>query len=128
MKLIETSDAPLPGGHYSQAVVSNGLVFVSGILPLIPDQGKSIPEGIKAQTEQIFHNLRAILKTSGSDLHRLVSVQIFITDINLWKEIDDIYKNNMGTHKPARIVIPCGGALHYDALIEMSATAEISEF
>lgn len=62
MNLIETKNAPLPGGHYSQAVVSNGLVFVSGILPLIPNQAQSIPEGIVAQTEQIFNNLRAILK------------------------------------------------------------------
>src|SRR5271154_3909623 len=107
MNLIETRDAPLPGGHYSQAVISNGLVFVSGILPLIPNQGKSIPEGIVAQTEQIFNNLRAILKASGSDLHHLVSVQIFIANINLWKDIDNVYQKAMGAHKPARIVIPC---------------------
>ncbi len=125
MNLIETRDAPLPGGHYSQAVISNRLVFVSGILPLIPNQGKSIPEGIVAQTEQIFNNLRAILKASGSDLRHLVHVQIFIADINLWKDIDNIYQKAMGAHKPARIVIPCGSLLHYDALIEISATAEV---
>ncbi|MBS0349706.1 MAG: RidA family protein [Proteobacteria bacterium] len=127
MNLIETKEAPLPGGHYSQAVVSNGLVFVSGILPLTPNQGQSIPEGIIAQTEQIFSNLRAILKASSSDLDQLVSVQIFIANINLWKDIDNIYRKAMGAHKPARIVIPCGCSLHYDALIEMSAIAEAGQ-
>lgn len=123
MNFIETNQAPLPGGHYSQAVASNGLIFISGILPLIPGQGLQIPDGIIAQTEQILQNLKAILKASGANLHALVSVQVFITHINLWKEVNEVYQKALGCHKPARTVIPCGSPLHYDALIEMSATA-----
>ncbi len=125
MNFIETNLAPLPGGHYSQAVVSNGLIFVSGVLPLIPGQGLKIPDGIIAQTEQILHNLRAILEASGANLHSLVNVQVFITNIDFWKEVNDVYQKALGSHKPARTVIPCGSSLHYGALIEMCATAEI---
>ncbi len=123
MKLIETAKAPLPAGHYSQAVVAQGLIFVSGLLPLIPEQGQFIPEGIIAQTEQIFKNLSAILQAADSDIHNLVSVQIFVSSIELWQDVNAIYKKILGEHKPARVVIPCG-PLHYGALLEISAVAE----
>ncbi|HVV68529.1 MAG TPA: RidA family protein [Gammaproteobacteria bacterium] len=125
MKLIETVNAPLPAGHYSQAVVSQGLVFVSGILPLTPNKDQFIPEGIIAQTEQVFKNLAAILQASDSDMNHLVSVQIFVADLALWGEINRVYQTILGAHKPARTVIPCGCALHYDALLEINAIAEV---
>lgn len=124
MKFIETNNAPIPGGHYSQAVVSNGLVFVSGLLPIIPNTKKDIPEGMTNQLDQVFHNLKAILIASNSDLECLVSVQIFIPNVEFWSEINEVYIRILGKHKPARIIIPCGD-LHYGALIEMSAVAEV---
>lgn len=123
MKLIETGGAPRPAGHYSQAVVANGFVFVAGILPIAPGGGeRRIPEGIEAQMRQVLANLRAILTEAGSDMHKLTSVQIFIPNIELWGDVNALYAGALGAHKPARTVIPCG-PLHYGALVELNAIA-----
>ena len=122
MHFIETVNAPLPAGHYSQAVAANGFVFVSGVLPLMPGQPGIIPEGIEAQFRQAFGNLREVLQAAGSSLDKLVNVQIFIPDIGLWPMVNAAYRELMGEHKPARTVVPCG-ALHYGALIEVNAVA-----
>lgn len=127
MHFIETAAAPLPAGHYSQAVVSNGLVFVAGLLPIVPGTGteRRIPEGIAAQAEQALANLDAVLRAAGSGLDRLVSVQIFIPGIESWSAVNDVYSRALGAHRPARTVIPCG-PLHYGALIELNAVAEVA--
>ncbi len=122
MRFIETNDAPLPAGHYSQAVVTNGLVFVAGILPIVPNTDRHIPDGVAAQAQQALDNLRAVLRAANSDLDQLVSVQIFIPSIESWGAINDVYRAALGAHKPARTVIPCG-PLHYGALIEVNAVA-----
>ncbi|RTL37759.1 MAG: RidA family protein [Candidatus Melainabacteria bacterium] len=122
MQFIETSAAPLPAGHYSQAVVVNGLVFVSGVLPLAPNTGCLIPQGIAAQATQLFENLSAVLRAAGSDLQQLVSIQLFIPDIGSWESVNGIYQKILGAHKPARSIIPCG-PLHYGVLIEANAVA-----
>ncbi len=122
MKLIETNAAPLPAGHYSQAVVAGGLIFVAGLLPIIPNTNREIPDGLVAQTEQVFNNLRAILAAAGVGLDALASVQIFVPSIESWSELNSVYVRELGTHKPARTVIPCG-PLHYGVLLEMNAVA-----
>jgi 2-iminobutanoate/2-iminopropanoate deaminase len=122
MRFIETPLAPLPAGHYSQAVVAQGLAFVSGVLPLVPGQGQQLPEGIEAQFRQVFANLQNVLLAANSGLHLLVNVQLFIPDVALWPEVNAAYREVMGKHKPARTVVPCG-PLHYGALIEANAVA-----
>lgn len=126
MKYIETNSAPLPAGHYSQAIVANGFLFAAGQLPIIPGSAPSptptLPEGIVEQTKRVFKNLEAILKEAGSSLSDLVSVQVFITDLALWKQFNVVYQEIMGSHKPARTVVPCD-ALHYGALLEVNAVA-----
>lgn len=125
MQFIETENAPLPAGHYSQAVVVNGLVFVAGILPIVRNSDRRIPDGIAAQAQQALDNLRAILHAANSGLDQLVSVQLFIPTIDTWGAVNDVYRQALGTHKPARTVIPCG-PLHYGALIEINAVAAVS--
>lgn len=123
MKFIETSDAPLPAGHYSQAIVANGLVFISGILPIAPGAGeRRIPDGIEAQARQVVANLRAILSASDSAMNKLVSVQIFVSNVDMWGAVNAIYTDALGAHRPARTVVPCG-PLHYGALLELNAVA-----
>ena len=122
MKLIETSDAPLPAGHYSQAVVANGFIFVAGIRPIVPGGGRTIPDGVEAQMRQVLANLRAILTAAGSDMHKLTSVQIFVPSVELWAEINAVYSEALGAHRPARTVVP-SGPLHYGALVELNAIA-----
>ena len=126
MKFIETNNAPIPKGHYSQAVIANGLIFVSGLLPTIPNTNRQMPEGIAGQTEQIFTNMRAILQAANSDLEHLVSVQVFIPDIEYWSIVNEIFARTLGNHKPARTIIPCN-PLHYGALIEANAVAVVSK-
>ena len=116
MKFIETNNAPIPKGHYSQAVITNGLIFVSGLLPTIPNTNRQMPEGIAGQTEQVFINMRAILQAANSDLNQLVSLQVFIPDIEYWSIVNEIFAHTLGNHKPARTIIPCN-PLHYGALI-----------
>jgi 2-iminobutanoate/2-iminopropanoate deaminase len=119
---IQTASAPLPAGHYSQAIKANGFVFVSGQLPFAPGGARAMPDGIAAQARQCLENLAAILEAAGTSLDRLTSVQIFIPDVSLWKEVNSVYEAFMGTARPARTVVPTG-ALHYGALIELNAVA-----
>jgi 2-iminobutanoate/2-iminopropanoate deaminase len=122
MKTVLSPHAPAPAGHYSQAKIAAGLVFVSGQLPLRPPS-MDIPEGIEAQLIQAMKNVEHILLAAGSSLEKLVSVQLFITDVSLWPEVNRVYAQVMGAHKPARTIVPVG-ALHYGALIEINAIAE----
>ncbi|WP_233237663.1 RidA family protein [Bordetella sp. LUAb4] len=121
---IETSRAPLPAGHYSQAIKANGFVFVSGQLPFAPGPDRQLPNGIEAQARQCLDNLAAILDASGSSVDQLVSVQLFIPDVALWGKVNAVYEAFMGTARPARTVVPTRD-LHYGALIELNAVAVV---
>lgn len=121
MKKIITNEAPIPAGHYSQAISHLGLVFVAGQLPL--DQaGKMVEGGIEQQVRQTIENVRAILVASNSDLDRILKATIYIPDVKYWPEVNRIYEEMLGDHKPARAVIPCRD-LHYGALLEMEVIA-----
>ncbi len=120
---INHASAPLPRGHYSQAVKANGFVFVSGQLPLLPGDGLTIPPGLDAQVVQVFENIDAVLRASGSSMEKLVSVQIFVADIGNWPRVNELYARILGNGPaPARTVIPCP-ALHYGAELEVNAVA-----
>ena len=124
MKFVETPHAPSPRGHYSQAVIANQLVFVSGILPIIPNTTREMPIGMEAQTEQALSNLESILLEAKSSLNHLVSVQVFIPDMTFWEVLNDVYAKWLKDHKPARTVIPCG-TLSGGALLEINAVAQL---
>ncbi|CAM3587452.1 RidA family protein [Bordetella flabilis] len=119
---IQTAAAPLPAGHYSQAIKANGFVYVSGQLPFAPGAQRVMPPGIAAQARQCLENLAAILAAAGTSLDQLASVQIFIPDVSLWPEVNSVYEAFMGKARPARTVVPTG-ALHHGALIELNAVA-----
>ena len=122
MEKILTNAAPAPAGHYSQAIRHNGLVFVSGQLPLDPVSKEVVEGGIEAQMSQVMANIRAILEASGSGLDNILKATIYIPDSSYWPEINRVYAECMGDHKPARAVIPCGD-LHYGVLLEMEVIA-----
>lgn len=123
MDLITTPSAPAPAGHYSQAVVHGGLVFVAGQLPLDPASGALVGLGdIEAQAERTLRNVEAILTASGSDLDRVCSMTIYITDRALWPKVNAVYARVLGEHRPARAVIPVG-ELREGCLIEIQAIA-----
>ena len=119
---VHTQDAPTPAGHYSQAVVYNGLVFVAGQLAIDPRTGEKRLGSIEEQTEQALKNVGAILKAANSDLSRVLKMTVYISDIDLWGRVNEVYARMLGEHRPARAVIPTK-ELHYGFLIEIDAVA-----
>jgi 2-iminobutanoate/2-iminopropanoate deaminase len=126
IRKIETADAPRPGGHYSQAVVHNGLVFVSGQLSIDPQTGAQKLGSIEEQTEQTLRNVAAILKAANSDLGRVLKMTVYVADIDLWSAVNTVYARFMGDYRPARAVVPTG-KLHYGFLIEIEAIAATND-
>lgn len=121
IKRIYTPNAPKPAGHYSQATVYDGLVFVAGQLSILPN-GEYKFGSIEEQTEQALRNVHEILKAAGSDWDRVLKMNISVADINLWDGVNAVYARVLGEHRPARAVIPTG-KLHYEFLIEIEAIA-----
>ena len=112
IQTVLTPEAPAPGGHYSQAVVYNGIVFVSGQLAIDPNSGERLTGSIEEQTEQCLKNIASILEASGSGLNRVLKMTIYISDIEFWGPVNSVYARIMGEHRPARAVVPVKD-LHY---------------
>lgn len=126
MQPVSTPNAPQPAGHYSQAVVHDGLVYVAGQLPLDPATGAVVGAGdAGAQTEQVLRNVAAVLHAAGSGLDRLLSVTLFVTGRDLWTPVNAAYARVLGSHRPARAIVPVG-ELKPGCLIEMQAVAAMN--
>jgi 2-iminobutanoate/2-iminopropanoate deaminase len=118
----EAAPAPFQGAPYSQAIKANGFVFVSGQLSLRPGEKELVPGDIKAQTQQVFSNLRAILEEAGSSLDRLVKTTVFLQDLDDFGEMNEIYAAQVGSTPPARSTVEVA-KLPSGALVEIEATA-----
>ena len=106
MRSILTGNAPTPRGHYSQAVIHNGLVYVAGQLGIDPANPQAAAGSVEAQTERALRNVEGILLAAGSSLDLLVSVTIYISDMSLWGQVNQVYARILGEHRPARAVVP----------------------
>ena len=126
MREISTPDAPEPAGHYSQAVVHNNLVYVSGQLPIDPKTGEKRIGSIEEQTEQALKNLAAILRAAGSNLNQVIKTTVYISDIELWGRVNEVYAKFFGEHRPARAVVPTKN-LHFGFQIEIEAIAALNK-
>jgi 2-iminobutanoate/2-iminopropanoate deaminase len=126
MQSIQTSHAPAPAGHYAQAVVSNGLVFVSGQLPVDPAGDGHHPGTIEAQTRQALDNLGAVLREAGSEPGLVLKTTVYVSDIELWDRVNQIYAEFFGPHRPARAVVPTR-ELHYGYQVEIEAVAMVQD-
>lgn len=125
METIFTHAAPTPAGHYSQAIVHNGLVFVSGQLAVEPGSGEKKLGSIEEQTQQALNNLEAVLKAAGSDKAHVLKTTVYIADISLWDAVNQVYTAFFGNHKPARSIVPTRD-LHFGFLIEIEAIAALA--
>lgn len=123
---VETAEAPPPGGHYSQAIIANGFVFVSGQLPIKLGGGHETPEGIEAQTRQALANVSAILRAAHSSMDNVVSVTVYVTDIANWPAVNKVYAEVFGKHRPARVVA-VSPQLHFGSLVEVQAISVIGK-
>jgi 2-iminobutanoate/2-iminopropanoate deaminase len=124
MEKIQIEGTPIPKGHYSQGVVHNGLVYVSGQLPMNLTTGEIENGSIEAQTELALRNVEAILLAAGSDLNHLIQMTIYISDIELWGKVNEVYARILGEHRPARAIVPVKD-LHFDTQIEIQAIAAV---
>jgi 2-iminobutanoate/2-iminopropanoate deaminase len=124
MKIIRSEQVAPPGGHYSHAVVHGGTAYVSGQLGRGPGMTDSEAGDIEAQTRRCLGNIEAILRAAGSDLQQLLKVTIYVSDISLWPAVNAVYAQILGSHRPARAVVPTR-ELHFGALIEIEAIAAV---
>ena len=123
---VRTEEAPAPfqGAPYSQAIKTEGLVFVSGQVSLRPDHGEIVGSTIQEQTEQIMKNLGAILDEAGSGLDRLVKTTVFLTNLDDFQGMNEVYARYVGETPPARATIEVG-RLPAGALVEIDAIATV---
>ena len=126
MKKINLPNAPEPKGHYSSAVVHNGLIFVSGQLPRNALTGEVEAGAIELQTELALRNVEDILVAANSDLDHVLQFTIYVSEMDDWDKVDEVYKRILGEHKPARAIVPVKN-LHFGTKIEIQAIAAVKE-
>jgi 2-iminobutanoate/2-iminopropanoate deaminase len=121
---IATDKAPLPIGPYSQAVVNDGYVFVSGQVPFSPQTGELIEGDIALQTERVLLNISAILEEAGTSLDHVVKTTVFLADMNDFVSMNEAYGRYFKTVPPARSTVEVA-RLPRDARIEIEVIASI---
>jgi 2-iminobutanoate/2-iminopropanoate deaminase len=126
MHPVSTPNAPSPAGHYSQAVVHNGLIYVAGQLPINPAAKSREVGTIEDQTRQVLANIRAILEAAGSGLDRVLQMTVYVSDLELWGRFNTVFAEVMGDARPARAVVPVN-PLHYGYQVEIQAIAAVRE-
>ncbi len=104
MKVVSTQEAPQAIGPYSQAIIANGMVFTSGQIALSP-AGEIVCDDVEGQTKQVLTNLSAVLKEAGSSLEKVVKTTIFLSDMDDFKAVNEVYATFFNTHKPARSTV-----------------------
>jgi len=125
VQVISTDQAPRPAGHYAQATVANGTVYISGQLPIAPDGTGLMREDFETQGEQAIANVLAILKEAGGDGAELARVNAYIVGAEHWGVFDEIYARVLGDARPARTIVPVK-ELHYGYLVEIDAIGVIA--
>lgn len=102
MQIIETSNAPLPIGPYSQAVIANGMAYLSGQIALHPVTGALVMDDIETETRQIMENIAALLEACGSSWGKVVKASIFLSDMGNFARVNAVYGSYFTGNYPAR--------------------------
>lgn len=124
LKAIETLDAPKAVGPYSQAVVCNDLIFVSGQIPIDPKTNTLSNDTFSNQIKLVFNNISAILKEANTSLDNVIKTTVFIKDINKFQEFNEIYALYFVNNKPARSLVEVSN-LPKGASFEIEVIAKI---
>lgn len=122
IKLRNIEHVPAPVGHYSHTTTAGGFVFISGQLPVAADGSPLCDAPFEEQAQRVLQNLESCLACVGVTKQHLVSVRVYITDINLWPLFNTIYARWIGDHRPSRAVAGVA-QLHYGAALEIEAVA-----
>lgn len=126
MEHVQIKDSPKPVGHYSQAIVSGGLLFTSGILPIKIKTSEKLPieSSIEEQLKVVFDNLTQILQEVGLTFDNVVKTTVYVAGGENWGIVNELYANFFGEHRPARSIIPVP-ELHFGYKVELEAIAEL---
>ena len=122
--IVLTDKGPKPIGPYSQAVKSNGLLFVSGQVAIDPRSNEFVPGDIRQQTERALENLKGILEASGANLHHVVKTTVFLKDMNDFAAMNEVYGRFFTAAPPARSTVQVA-RLPKDALVEIEVIASL---
>ncbi|RYU87368.1 RidA family protein [Mucilaginibacter terrigena] len=120
--IINTSNAPAPIGPYSQAVAANGLLFVSGQVPINPKTGEIVTTGIADEAKMVMENLKAILDEAGIGFDSIIKTNIFLTDMQTFSQVNDVYGSYFTADFPARETVQVS-ALPKGVNVEISVIA-----
>ncbi len=121
-KIIATKNAPAAIGPYSQAIEANGLIFISGQLPIDPATGQLVPADTKLQTEASIKNIEAILVSEGLTLENVLKTTVFMADLGQFAQMNEVYAKFFSKNPPARAAVEVK-ALPKAALVEIEAIA-----
>ena len=122
VKTLSPSGLAPPGGHYSHMAIANGLIFISGLLPITPDGTRLVDASFEEQVDQALANLKTALHAAGSDIDQLVQVRVYVDSIDNWPAFNTIYAAWAGSARPARAVVPTG-PLHFGLKVEIEGVA-----
>ncbi len=121
-EVIHTDLAPKAVGPYSQAIMTENMIFTSGQIPIDPKAGKIVAETIEAQTEQVMNNLKAVLATAGVGMDRIVKTTCYLADINDFAAFNGVYAQYFLENPPARSCFQVA-ALPMGAKVEVEVVA-----
>ena len=122
--VVHTDKAPHAIGPYSQAIAAGRLLFASGQIPLVPSTGELLRGDVQEQTHQVLRNLAAVLEASGASLSTVVKTTVFLADMGEFADMNEVYAEHFGDHRPARSTVQAGG-LPRNVSVEIDAIALI---
>lgn len=120
--IINTTSAPAPIGPYSQAVIANGFLFASGQVAINPENGDLNLTSISEETHQVMRNIKAVLIEANYGFEHIVKTTIFLSDMTLFVQVNEVYGSYFDTHYPARETVAVKG-LPKGVNVEISITA-----
>lgn len=124
MKAIIPEGTRKSTGHYVPGVISNGMLYISGQLPVDHTTGNTVEGTVKDHARMALHNVERILLAADLKKENVVQCRLYIPDVSYWDEVNQVYAEFFGDHKPARVVVP-SRELHGGALVEIEAIAEL---
>jgi len=123
-KVISTDRAPKAIGPYSQAIVNDGLAYLSGQIPLDPATGQLVPGDIAAQTERVLENIKAVLEAAGASLGSVLKTTVFLKDMGDFTKMNEVYGRYFSENPPARSTVQAA-KLPRDVMVEIDAIAVV---
>ncbi len=123
-EIISTESAPGAIGPYSQAIKVNGMVFCSGQIPIDVATGEFVSHDVAEQTDQVLKNLTAVLNAAGTDLNGVVKTTVFLSDMNDFAVMNEVYGRYFSENKPARATVQAA-RLPKDAKVEIDCIAVV---